>query len=76
MSLPEGFNNKYLVVKWEDIEHISQRQWNQLDAMLETIEERREFIGKSRTNDYIVVNTDEPYIDEIVQILKRHGHWG
>lgn len=27
-------------------------------------------------NTYIVINTDEPYADEIIEILKRHGHWG
>lgn len=25
---------------------------------------------------YIVINMDEPYIDEIIATLERHGHWG
>lgn len=27
-------------------------------------------------NQYIVVNTDEPFIDEIIDVLKRNGKWG
>lgn len=24
---------------------------------------------------YIVVNMDEPYIEEVIEVLKRNGHW-
>lgn len=26
--------------------------------------------------EYIVINTDEPYVQEIIEILQRNGHWG
>ena len=39
------------------------------------IEEGRNDDGKKPFNNYIVINTDEPYIDEIIAVMKRHGHW-
>ena len=35
----------------------------------------KELEGK-KENTYLVINTDEPYADEVIAILKRHGHWG
>lgn len=26
--------------------------------------------------EYLVINTDEPYINEIIEILKKNNHWG
>jgi hypothetical protein len=28
-----------------------------------------------KENTYLVINTDEPYADEIIEILKKNGHW-
>lgn len=25
--------------------------------------------------EYIVVNRNESYVDEVIAVLKRHGHW-
>jgi hypothetical protein len=44
--------------------------------VLDTIEQGRVKDGKHPFNNYVVINLDEPYIDEIVEIMKRHGHWG
>jgi len=30
---------------------------------------------EKRQNEYLVINTDEPYAEEIIEILKRNGHW-
>lgn len=32
--------------------------------------------GGNNEKTYIVINTDEPYADEIIEIMKRYGHWG
>jgi hypothetical protein len=31
---------------------------------------------KNTNKTYLVINTDEPYADEVIEIMKRHGHWG
>ena len=46
------------------------------DEVLTTIEEGRVKDGKCLYNNYVVINLDEPYINEIVEIMKRYGHWG
>lgn len=40
------------------------------------IVEIRESEGKEPYPEYIVINTDEPYIQEIIDVLKKHNHWG
>lgn len=27
-------------------------------------------------NTYLAINTDEPYAEQIIEIMKQHGHWG
>ncbi|MFJ8102811.1 hypothetical protein [Lysinibacillus sp. NPDC096212] len=46
-----------------------------LEPFLEKIEEGRINGGKTSGNDYIVINRDEPYINEIIKILANNGHW-
>lgn len=50
----------------------------QLGAIGATIDSHRIDAGKqpASNNTYIVINTDEPYAPEVVEILKRYGHWG
>jgi len=70
---------KFIVHKIEDIqEHLTMEQRVQLGAIGATIDSRRIDSGKqpASNNTYIVINTDEPYAPEIVEILKRYGHWG
>lgn len=46
-----------------------------LEPFLEKIEQGRIKDGKSAGNDYIVINQDETYAPEIIEVLKRHCHW-
>ena len=46
-----------------------------LDPFLKKIEEGRVKDGKSSGNDYIVINHDEPYINDIIKVLAANGHW-
>ncbi len=72
----EGMDKKYLVLKREDIRnHLIHERQMQIAEAAELIEQWRAGEGKT-PNTYLVINTDEPYASEIVEILKRHGHWG
>lgn len=69
---------KFIVYKISDVkEHLSMEQRAQLGVIGATIDSRRIDAGKppASSNTYIVINTDEPYAAEVVEILKRYGHW-
>lgn len=63
-----GAKLKYTIIKNEKIASlpVGRRQ-----LFLKLLEEM-----KQTPNEYLVINIDEPYIEEIVDILKKHGHWG
>lgn len=42
---------------------------------LEDIAAGRKADGKDPYPEYIVINMDEPYVPEIIEIMKRHGQW-
>jgi hypothetical protein len=42
----------------------------------EDIAAGRKADGKKPYPEYIVINTDEPYAPEVIEIMKRYGHWG
>ena len=76
MANTEGMVMKYTVIKNEDLAKIPKSIAGGLEDIQIEIEERRKEEGKNPINTYIVINTDEPYADEVINILKRHGHWG
>ena len=67
---------KFCVVKTADLlTALNITEQNILDQLLMKIELYRKAIGKTSDNNYVVINTDEPYIDEIKAIMEKHGHW-
>ena len=65
--------NKYLVLKWDDIEkYLSSEYTNKLQDVCIKIQLEREADEKLGTNKYIVVNQDEPYAEEVWQTV-LHG---
>lgn len=82
--LDGGVFDKYLVLKHEDIQkytktsEITGRNFatSTLAKICERISSGRIKDGKNPYNQYLVINADEPYAPEIVEILKRNGHWG
>lgn len=63
---------KYLVLKIEDIEkYLDKRQRLDLGILALTIYEARLNDGK-KNNLYVVVNEDEPYAEEVWQLIQRH----
>ena len=70
--------SKFFVLKNDDIEKALEDLpyiGNYLDDLTYRIREIKEDEGRSVNNEYIVINTDEPYIDEVIAIMKKHGHW-
>lgn len=66
---------KFAVTKLEDVKYLNESERAQLENILNKIESGRISEGK-KENTYLVVNTDEVYVGDIVETLKRHGHWG
>lgn len=76
----EGKEQKYTVIKIADLaKYNSEFDLNEvaplLDSLLGNIEAGREKDGKKPFNFYVVINTDEPWIDEIIEVMKRNGAW-
>jgi len=69
-----GAKKKFIVL---NIEHLQDY------ASSDNLERLKEFLQdyscelpeEKRQNEYLVINTDEPYAEEIIEILKRNGHW-
>jgi hypothetical protein len=76
----EGRERRYTIINERDIEKyvpesVKNDLWDAVNAALMFVEEGREKEGKKPYNSYIVINVDEPYVDEIIEVMKRHGHW-
>lgn len=71
-----GMANKFTVIKNEDIKRLAPGYADLLRLILSQIALDRMTRGKNTAPIYLVVNEDEPYADEVIEIMKRHGHWG
>ncbi|WP_051570633.1 hypothetical protein [Paenibacillus ehimensis] len=67
---------KYAILKAEDIAKLDIDEQIQFGILCKRIENIRASEGKSINNSYLVINTDEPYADDVIQIMQQHGHWG
>jgi hypothetical protein len=75
----EGRERRYTIINERDLKnYCSGTQIDNLNKslneVLTDIELGRLQDGKNLFNSYIVINLDEPYIDEIIGVMKRHGH--
>jgi hypothetical protein len=76
MANLEGMKMKYVVLKVDDINrYLDEKAKIEISAADATIGTLRMYEGKN-LNSYLVINTDEPYVNEVIEIMKRHGHWG
>jgi len=80
-TIKEGFERRYTILNERDYQKYVHEKLKEkfeliFGEVLDTIEQGRVKDGKHPFNNYVVINLDEPYIDEIVEIMKRHGHWG
>jgi hypothetical protein len=75
----EGRERRYTVLNKKDIKKYATAKQIEtlneaLDDVLVNVEFGRREDGKKAYNSYIIINVDEPYIDEIVAVMRRHGH--
>ena len=66
-------NNKYLVLKRDDIkQYLTPEQQNSLDYMLTKIEVSRLQAGKQATRNYVVVADNLPMYEQVWSMLEQH----
>jgi hypothetical protein len=67
---------KFIVIKSSDVEKYC---GDLLRKMLGNVDMKiragRAMDGRKTSNEYLVINRDEPYADEVIEIMKRNGHW-
>jgi hypothetical protein len=73
-----GALKKFIVIKVEDLVKYVKSPFkiSMFDNDLYDIQEGRKTDGKDPCPEYLVINMDEPYVNEIIDILKKNGHWG
>lgn len=72
-----GAEWKFIVLKISDInDALNGDEIEEFTKLCHRVTKYREQKGKNPNNEYIVVNIDEPYAPEIIEIMKRNGHWG
>lgn len=63
----------HVVLKKADVEMAGVR--GRLQTVSELVGMYRKSMGKNPAPEYIVVNRDEPFADEVIEVLKKHGKW-
>lgn len=63
----------HVVLKKADVE--AANMGAKLQVVSEIVGRHRESEGKNPAPEYIVVNVDEPYASEIINVLKKYGKW-
>ncbi|MGE6626816.1 hypothetical protein [Bacillus pumilus] len=68
---------KFAVINLKDFssyvpKDIEQGFLNELSKVSKNIEEGRQKDGKKPFNNYLVINQDEPYIEEVFEVLKKN----
>jgi hypothetical protein len=58
------------------MQHLNNFEQRELTRLMNKIQMGRKLAGKPNDNFYLVVNTDEPYADQIIEIMKANGHYG
>lgn len=62
--------NKYLVLKWDDVRRfLHPNDGENLDRILTIIADGRQSEGK-KENSYVVVNMDEPYAEQVWKLIQ------
>ncbi|WP_089282296.1 hypothetical protein [Anaerovirgula multivorans] len=75
-NLEGGSFNKFIIFKCEDADkYLPLHDKIDLVHIQRQINEGKAVQGK-KDNTYLIINTDEPYADEVIDIMKKHGHWG
>jgi FKBP-type peptidyl-prolyl cis-trans isomerase 2 len=80
-TVKEGLQRRFTVLNERDYKkyvprEVKARFESDFKHVSRSIESGRMKEGKEPFNNYVVINLDESYIDEVIEILKRNGHWG
>lgn len=80
-TIKEGFKRRFTIINESDFEKYvpescKESFQKEFDRVATCIEDGRIADGKQPYNNYLIINLDEPYTDQIIEIMKRHGHWG
>lgn len=75
MANTNGMKMMYVVMKEDDINrYLDEKAKIELAASKVAISQLRAVEGK-KDNTYLVINTDEPYAEDVIRIMNRNGHW-
>ncbi|MBB6672994.1 hypothetical protein [Cohnella nanjingensis] len=67
--------DSHVVIKRDDLSHLTKLERGALALVMESVARYRIESGKRPNHRYLVINTDEPYAEDIVDILRANGHW-
>jgi len=71
----DGMNKDFVLFKKKDLHYLTGEEYEQFLGLQDSV-----FLGllrdKKNTNkSYIVIDTDKPYANEMMEIMKHHGDW-
>lgn len=70
-------SNTHIIIKNEDIEsYLSEEQKMQLENIICTIGAGRILDNKNGYNTYYICNTDEPYANDVLQVILQNESKG
>lgn len=68
--------NKFIVIKRSEFEELATKdQFREIGGLIHAIASWRQANGKPRYREYAVINLDEPYAAEVIEIMRKNGHW-
>ncbi|UYX56065.1 hypothetical protein M3Y14_34350 (plasmid) [Bacillus thuringiensis] len=71
----EEFAKKFITIKSSDvIEFLPEEDQNKLRQLLDIIAEGRQEAGKQAHNQYLTINVDESYSNQVANIMKAYNH--
>jgi len=66
--------HNYYVIKAEDFnDYLLPHQKRTLESALRRVSRCRVRLGKKPVNHYLVVNVDEPYIQQLLHVMRKYG---
>lgn len=69
----DEYGSKFLCIKHEDIsKYLTEEEQKELVRLVEKIDSERALIGKP-VHNHLVITEDEPYLDEVIEIMKYNG---
>jgi hypothetical protein len=68
--------NKFIVIKRSEFDEIATKeQKREMYNLRYAIARYRVANNKRSDRNYAVINLDEPYAPEIIEIMRKNGHW-